>query len=420
MFRLHFFTSRRRLPVLALALLLVSIAGCGPLYRWIGGNFAGPPGEMNEAISPGARALVAAAFEGIDPGRLADIHVHVAGRQGDGTGAEITPTAESWQHPIRRGQFRVYMSAAGITDTDRVGEQYLERLLTLIRNQPVQGRFFIYAMDRHYRPDGSVDPSRTPFFVPNRYVFDLAGKFPDLFVPVVSVHPYRPDALEELDRWAARGVRFVKWLPNSQGIDPSAERIEPFYRRMADHGMVLLTHTGRERAVHAGGDQHLGNPLRLRKPLDLGVTVVALHSASDGKDVDLDHPDRPKVSSFDLFLRLMDDPRYEERLFGEISATTFFNHLSRPLETLLARPDLQHRLLNGSDYPIPAVNLAILTSRLVRFGFITREEGRFLNEIYRYDPLIFDFVVKRTVRHPRTGEGFSPEVFMMPETLIPP
>jgi hypothetical protein len=146
---------------------------------------------------------------------------------------------------------------------------------------------------------------------------------------------------------------------------------------------------------------------------------VALHCASDGRNRDLDDPDRPLVPGFELFLRLMDEPRYRGRLFGEISAVTFFNHLDKPLETLLARTDLHPRLVNGSDYPLPGVNLLISTGRLARLGFINDREREYVNEIYRYNPLLFDFVVKRTVHHPRTGKRFGPEVFMVKEALRP-
>jgi mannonate dehydratase len=408
-----------RVGLLVAVGLLLAAGGCGGLYDWVGGHFAGPPEQMQDALSPGARKLVAAAFSDIDPRLLADIHIHVVGRQEDGTGGTVNPSADSWLHPLRRAQYRTYLSAAGIDDPERLGPQYAARLLRLIRAQPVQGRYFLYAMDRHFRPDGSFDEAATPFYVPNRYVFELAEQHPDLFVPVVSIHPYRSDALTALDRWADQGVRFVKWLPNSMGIDPADKRLEPFYRRMVRHDMVLLVHTGRELAVYTGGRQPLGNPLRLRKPLDLGVTVVALHCASDGRNRDLDHPKQPLVSSFELWLRLMDDPRYHGRLFGEISAVTFFNHLDKPLETLLARPDLHPRLVNGSDYPLPGINLLIMTGRLARLGFIGDREREYLNEIYRYNPLLFDFVVKRTVRHPRTGQRLSPQVFMLPEKLLP-
>ena len=50
---------------------------------------------------------------------------------------------------------------------------------------------------------------------------------------------------------------------------------------------------------------------------------------------------------------MMDNPKYEKLLYGEVSAMTFFNHMGRPLELLLGRADLHPRLLNGGDYPMP-------------------------------------------------------------------
>ena len=55
--------------------------------------------------------------------------------------------------------------------------------------------------------------------MPNEYVFKLAEKHSELFVPNISVNPYRPDALAELEKWAMLGARVVKWLPNAIGID---------------------------------------------------------------------------------------------------------------------------------------------------------------------------------------------------------
>ncbi|MCM2359337.1 MAG: amidohydrolase family protein [Geobacteraceae bacterium] len=398
----------------AMLLLAALLGGCGPIIDRVGGDFAGRPAEMDGALTPGARELIARAFEGIDSNRLADFHVHVFGQGPDGDGPSVTPTVRSWLHPFRMLQYRVYLSAAGITDETGITGQYVERLVDLVRNIDGHGRYFIYAMDRHYLPDGTPDQEATPFYVPNDYVFSLAGRYPAQFVPVISIHPYRKDALQELEKWAGKGCRYVKWLTTSQGIDPSSPQTEPFYRTMRKYGMVLLVHTGEELAVFSGKGQSLGNPLLLRAPLDSGVTVVALHSASYGKHVDLDSPGREKVPSFDLFLRLMDEPRYQGLLYGEIAGVTFFNHSAQALETLLARDDLHPRLVNGSDYPLPAINFLVMTGRLVRHGFITREERRALNEIYRYNPLLFDFVLKRTLRHPETGRRFPPSLFMVP------
>jgi mannonate dehydratase len=136
------------------------------------------------------------------------------------------------------------------------------------------------------------------------------------------------------------------------------------------------------------------------------------HVASLGTSIDFDDPEKKEVPSFDLFLRLMDEKKYEGLLFGEISGTTQVNRLSIPLTTLLERQDLHSRLVNGSDYPLPAINIVIWTSTLVSEGFITTEERLLLNEIYDINPLLFDFVLKRTLRHPKIGNQFPPSIFL--------
>ena len=109
---------------------------------------------------------------------------------------------------------------------------------------------------------------------------------------------------------------------------------------------------------------------------------------------------------------MMDEPKYVGLLFGEISAMLQFNRMPEPVTKLLERQDLHPRLVNGSDYPLPAINSLIWTRSMARDGFITAEERQSLNEIYDYNPLLFDFVLKRTMRHPRTKQKLVASVFM--------
>ncbi len=405
--------ARRRGPRWSVALALLSLtltqSSCAYVYYKIGGNFRGEPSEMVSELSAGAHRLLERSFEGIDT--LNDYHVHMLS-------AQFHRSWVSWYHPIKRARTMVYLSAAGVELGDTMVQDYVRRLQELIRTIPRPGRHYLYALDAFYGPDGEVDWDRTPLYVPNASVVDLADRVPDVFVPVISIHPFRRDAIEKLEAWSLRGCRHVKWLPNSMGIDPSSPRLERFYAKMRELDMVLLSHTGEENAFEAGAQQ-LGNPLLLRKPLDMGVKVVALHAASKGDYPDLDDPDGGdrRVSGFDLLVRLLEEPKYEHLLFADTACLTFFNHLQEPLRKLLERPDLHHRFVHGSDYPFPAVNLALRTSRLAAAGFITREERRLLNEIYNYNPLLFDFVVKRTVKHPETGQRLSTAVFEVPSQL---
>jgi predicted TIM-barrel fold metal-dependent hydrolase len=313
---------------------------------------------------------------------------------------------------LERVKFWIYESASGIRSEENTDEEYVARLVRLARASKHRGKYHILAFDKHYKPDGIVNLEKTNMYVPNRYVVELGQKYPDIFLPIISVHPYRTDALQELDKWAKAGVKYVKWLPNAMGMDPANPGIEPFYRKMKEHNMILLSHAGEEQAVEAEKDQRLGNPLRLRKPLDMGVRVIVAHAASLGSCDDRDSRTTEQVNCFDLFLRLMDEQKYVGLLFGEISAILQFNRMPVPLATLLKRPDLHSRLVNGSDYPLPAVNALIHTRSLARDGFITAEERQALNEIYDYNPLLFDFVLKRTIRHPETKQKLAASVFM--------
>jgi len=182
---------------------------------------------------------------------------------------------------------------------------------------------------------------------------------------------------------------------------------------MAALGLRLLTHVGLERAVVSAHDQENGNPLRLRRALDAGVTVLAAHCASQGKSLDLDASAQPELESFDLFLRLMGEKQYEGRLFGEISTLTQVNRSGRPLREMLAARELHPRLVNGSDYPLPAIDPLYSTLQLVRRGYLDADQRRLLNEIFDANPLLFDYVLKREVGV--QGEGgmqrFAPVVF---------
>lgn len=382
------------------------------LIHFIAGAFKHRPEEMRSSLSTRAGDLVKRAFDDIDSGRLVDYHTHVAGLGKGNTGILVNPNLGSWKHPLGYLRFKVYMSAAAVTDVEQADSQMIERLVRLVSSIEHHGKHRLLAFDKHYNRDRTPNLSKTEFYVPNEYVFSLVGRYPDLFEPVISVHPYRADALEELERGARLGARIVKWLPNAMGIDPSDDYCEPFYRKMKELNLILLSHGGEEKAVEAEEDQKLGNPLLLRRALEAGVKVIVAHCAGLGDNEDLDDKHRRRLPNFDLFLRLMNEKRYEGLLYADISAMTQFNRSGNPLRTILQREDLHERLVNGSDYPLPAINILVRTRSLVKQGYITSEERASLNEIYHYNPLLFDFALKRTLKLPNTSRRLPASLFM--------
>lgn len=396
------------------ATLIVLVLAVALVFDRAVGRPADPPADA-ATLSEGAQALVEAAVRDFRGDPALDHHVHTVGTGEGGTGengsgARINRKFKSWLHPRQHVQFLAYQRAFGIADVALAESESIARLSRLARSVGVS-RYSLLAFDAHYELDGSVNEDETEFYVPNEHVERIARENPDVFVAVASVHPYRADAVQELERCAAAGTRTVKWLPNAMGMDPANPRCDAFYAAMARLGLTLLTHSGEEQAVESDATQEFGNPLRLRRALDAGVRVIVAHCASRGQGLDLDAATGTHAENFDLFLRLMDDPRYVGRVFGEISALTQTGRSGRPLATMLSRTDLHERLVNGSDYPLPVIDALFRTGELQDAGYITAEEAEQLDEIWHANPLLFDLVLKRTVKHPETGARFPDSVF---------
>src|SRR5205809_8081593 len=121
----------------------------------------------------------------------------------------------------------------------------------------------------------------TEFLIANDYVLNIARSYPNEFLPGVSINPQRRDAIEELERCTEAGAALVKVLPNSQGFDPGNRQYIPFYRKLAQLSIPLLSHVGYEFTL-TSRDQSAGHPDKLRLALDEGATVIAAHGCSSG------------------------------------------------------------------------------------------------------------------------------------------
>lgn len=59
-----------------------------------------------------------------------------------------------------------------------------------------------------------------------------------------SVHPDAPDALDELERIKAAGLKGVKLHPDYQGFFADDEKMKPIYRKISSLGLITLFHAG--------------------------------------------------------------------------------------------------------------------------------------------------------------------------------
>ena len=263
----------------------------------------------------------------------ADLHVHLAATGAHG--ARISPR-------FRRSlSFRFLARSLELPSGSDVAlnEAYADGLLAAAETARESDRFVVLALDRPYSEVGL--PLEPDLHVPDTVVAALCARSKKLLLGA-SVHPYRADALEALDDAKAQGAVLIKWLPNSQAIDPASRLCLPFFKRLRELGLPLLCHTGDEHTIPVRG-QNLGDPRRLEPALDAGVTVIAAHAGTRGGF----GPQLYLGSMVDLCNR-------QPGLFLECSGCCTPGRYGA-LRDLLRIPGLRERWVFGSDYPVPIV-----------------------------------------------------------------
>jgi uncharacterized protein len=372
-------------------------------------------GLWNPCLAPLPRRLanhelVQAAWSGIDASQVWDAHAHLVGTGDSSSGIVVHPAMQSLLSPGQYARRLFFLNAGCAHDArDSVDRAYVERLHNLL-DAMAGTKLVLLAFDRTHAESGKEDPEHTAFYVPNDYARDMARAHARYFEWAASIHPYAPDAVARLEQAKREGARAVKWLPAAMGIDPASARIQKYYEAMKALDLPLITHAGEEKAVLGRGAHDYGNPLRLRRALEAGVRVVVAHCASLGSDRDLDKGASGQyVDSFSLFVRLMNERRWEGRLFGDISAMTQINRAGPALRRIVEDESWHARLLNGSDYPLPGVMPLFSVDHLVSEKLLEEKAAPVLTEIRRHNPLLFDFVLKRALRS--GGRALTPRVF---------
>jgi len=352
--------------------------------------------------------LVLSAFEDVDMTQVWDGHIHLVGLGDTDSGIWVNPKLQRFWHIREYAQFRFYLNAACVAPNMPLDNGFIARLKSLQWQKVV--RFMLLAFDFSYDEQGNKLLKKTAFHTPNDYAARIHAEFPETFEWIASIHPYRQDCVEALEKAVKQGARGVKWLPPSMGMNPSSPLCDRLYEAMARLKIPLLCHCGDEYAVAGTNTQAYGNPLALRRALDWGVKVVIAHCASLGKNNDIDKgKNAKKVRNFELFTRLMNESKYEGLLFGDISAMPQINRAGDDLDRLITQIDWHERLLYGSDYPLPAILPLFSLNFLIKRKYITEKQAKILSQIRLHNPLLFTFVLTRHLQ--LNGKRFKSSVF---------
>ncbi len=303
-----------------------------------------------------------------------DMHVHLVGNGRAGSGCWLKP---KFMHRVLAGFMLRQIGLKCQLDSPEFDEAYVDLLIRWLRESALTHAVLL-GHEEVYHPSGKKMDFGS-FYVPNDYLLAVCARHPEL-LPAVSIHPARPDALDELERCLAAGAVMMKCLPNCHNIDTRLPQYKTFWQRMAKAKLPLLAHTGGEHTVPQVAPE-LADPATLTGALECGVTIVAAHCATKSGARDKDY--------LPVLTRMMAE---WPNLYADLSALNLPIR-SAGLKYMLQRPDLHPRLVHGSDFPVP------VQARWAQYrGLITPGEARRCRGIKNL--LARDYRIKEAIGFP--------------------
>jgi predicted TIM-barrel fold metal-dependent hydrolase len=265
---------------------------------------------------------------------ILDCHVHVSAFT-QPHGSMSASLLSSLPFTIMRWHF-------GLKGSDAETEREVEDLLVkTIDSTPELDGAVVLAFDAVHDRDGNIDLPNTHLYVTNDYVIALRDRHPKIHFGA-SIHPYRKDAVAELERCIAAGAKLIKWLPITQKFNPADRLCIPFYEALAHHDIPLLSHTGYEHTLPTL-DRTVADPMLLLEALRRGVRVIAAHCGTRMFPWEIDyHPN---------WIRLAKD---HEHFYGDTAALNVPNRYYA-YDAILKDPDLKSKIVHGSDWPIISI-----------------------------------------------------------------
>jgi len=308
-----------------------------------------------------------------------DIHVHLGGPPGENDDMYF------WSDRFTRSlAFRGMRLVTKLGPAQVTALRYVNVIFRQISASKHVNKAVLLALDHAYSEAGVRLPEKTHLFISNEFAASMAQLYRE-FLFGCSVHPYSPDAVERLRRCAGNGAVLCKWLPSSQGIDPTHPLSFRFYRALAELGLPLLLHVGPEDAIpcdlkkenelrfNAAAGSYGTNPGdAISMALGQGATVIVAHCGTPlGALFDTDNSYWEGV--FDTLLERLSGADLSRPLFADISAFCLPGRYKYIKRLIPIAKEMPHRFLYGSDYPVPIVSFSEgrgLEEILETFGWI--------------------------------------------------
>jgi predicted TIM-barrel fold metal-dependent hydrolase len=277
---------------------------------------------------------------------IIDCHVHISA---------LTPGHGTMSQKLLKSlPFRFMQWRLGLPGQDAATERALEaKLAKTIDETEKLDAVVVLAFDAVHNEDGAMDLANTHLYVTNDYVIELAARHPKMLFGA-SIHPYRKDAVQELERCAKAGAVLIKWLPLTQNFNPADPRCFPFYEALAHLKIPLLSHTGFEQSLPTINPD-VADPMLLKPAIERGVVIIAAHCGT-----------RSMPWNEDFLPNFIKLAREHEHFYGDTSALSLPTR-SYAYKIVTKDPLLRSKLIHGSDWPIIPVPPALTVGWIKSF-----------------------------------------------------
>jgi predicted TIM-barrel fold metal-dependent hydrolase len=267
-------------------------------------------------------------------------------------------------------------------------EAYVASMANSIRESRYVEKACLFGVDSRFDERGAETHRDKTVCAMTEDALEVTQRYPDQFIPFMSVNPRRQNALDLVDEYAERGCRGAKFLQNYWGVDLNDERFIPYYEKLVVYGLPLIVHVGSEYTIESDGRYEGINMVDL--PLTCGVKVIAAHMGLGRVNHKLlpwrNLSRNPKYFDRDYF-QLLEKLQQHDNLFADVSAI-LAPLRARALRHLSQEKSVHAKVLFGSDFPVP------FTVRLNTYdlGFAKRNQlNRIENPFDRYLSTLFEY-----------------------------
>ncbi|KAB8027746.1 amidohydrolase family protein [Fluviispira multicolorata] len=295
-----------------------------------------------------------------------DFHVHLAGSGCAQSGIILGKSFEKRPAFLYLKYSQKISKEQMLSDIDLI---WIKRISDLVMSSDFLTKAVVLCFDSVYNENGDQNLDLSQLYVPNDWGIFATQKFKDTFLLGASVHPYRKDFLDELEKCNKNNVFLIKWLPSAMGIDPEHKLCLPFYEALKYFKIPLLSHADREFTFGEpiSGWLKFNHLKKLKVPLEMGVNVIAAHAGTPSQ-IELAVEMANQYENFYLDTSGLFNPSRAR------SAVKLFRIAQKSV--------LKERLLFGTDWPVPVFPLLLVDKTGISFyKEVSKISNPFLRDI---------------------------------------